>query len=416
MNPTDTQVSESVVDDGRTNVTSSQKARDILEACRWRNIEALQALATTDCGFITDDLRRQAWPVLLGVPIEKDTLDDSNDTQHDGNWKELPRHRDEDQVQLDVNRSFIYYPNNQTESELDQRKRELSDLITEVLRRYPYLCYFQGYHDICQVFLLVLSAPLRAPSLARLSALRIRDFMLTNLDPTVDQLRLIPDIIAAADDPSLKHLLAGTEPFYALAGTLTMYAHDIQAYGDIARLFDVLLAREPVFSVYMFATIVLSRRDELLDLAQDPDNDPALLHLALSKVPQHMDLERLIADTSALFEAHPPTTLPAWSRRISQASCLKTARDLGACARQTMQDGEAMFRRQLDELRAAERRKKMLAVLWSYRRSAGAVGVAVLVGLAAFYLRRTTAGGGPLGALGALFTRWTNGTTWTYKL
>lgn len=26
------------------------------------------------------------------------------------NWQCLPRHRDEDQVQLDVNRSFIYYP------------------------------------------------------------------------------------------------------------------------------------------------------------------------------------------------------------------------------------------------------------------------------------------------------------------
>lgn len=26
-------------------------------------------------------------------------------------WKELPPHRDEDQVQLDVNRAFVYYPN-----------------------------------------------------------------------------------------------------------------------------------------------------------------------------------------------------------------------------------------------------------------------------------------------------------------
>lgn len=25
-------------------------------------------------------------------------------------WQSLPRHRDEDQVKLDVNRSFIYYP------------------------------------------------------------------------------------------------------------------------------------------------------------------------------------------------------------------------------------------------------------------------------------------------------------------
>lgn len=27
-----------------------------------------------------------------------------------GEWEQLARHKDEDQVQLDVNRSFIYYP------------------------------------------------------------------------------------------------------------------------------------------------------------------------------------------------------------------------------------------------------------------------------------------------------------------
>jgi hypothetical protein len=26
-------------------------------------------------------------------------------------WRTLPKHRDEDQVRLDVDRSFIYYPN-----------------------------------------------------------------------------------------------------------------------------------------------------------------------------------------------------------------------------------------------------------------------------------------------------------------
>lgn len=26
-------------------------------------------------------------------------------------WRNLPRHRDEDQVKLDVDRSFVYYPN-----------------------------------------------------------------------------------------------------------------------------------------------------------------------------------------------------------------------------------------------------------------------------------------------------------------
>lgn len=39
-------------------------------------------------------------PVLLGCDTVTSLLD----------WQRLPPHRDEHQVQLDVNRSFIYYP------------------------------------------------------------------------------------------------------------------------------------------------------------------------------------------------------------------------------------------------------------------------------------------------------------------
>lgn len=332
----------------------------------------------------TRQLTRCTGPILLGASDSQG--EEERDDTPDSSWKELPRHRDEDQVQLDVNRAFIYYPADQSDAQLDQRKRELSELITHVLRRYPYLCYFQGYHDICQVFLLVLASPAqRVRLVARLSALRIRDYMLTTLEPTINQLRLIPDILGAAD-PSLRRHLAETEPFYALAGTLTMYAHDIQAYGDIARLFDVLLSHEPVFSIYVFAQIVLNRRDELFE--QEPD-DPSMLHLILSKLPQNMDLEKLIADTTRLFRRFPPESLPAW-RRISAASCLKTARSVEDGAKQTMEDGEAFFAQQLKELQAAERRRKILKTMWLHRKTAGALGLAVVVGLMAVSLPRTS--------------------------
>jgi len=278
----------------------------------------------------------------------------------------------------------------------------LSDLIVAVLRYYPYLCYFQGYHDICQVFLLVLPTPaLRALLVSRLSILRIRDFMLTNLEPTVAQLRLIPDILAAAD-PSLRLHLSDTEPFYALAGTLTMYAHDIQGYGDIARLFDVLLTREPVFSVYMFAQIVLARRDELFEQA---DDDPSMLHLILSKLPQDMDIEKLITDTTDLYRRHPPDTLPAW-RQISSASCLKTARTAEVSSKQTMAEGESYFHQQLSELRALERRKKVMRALWTHRKAVGGVSLAVAVGILAMLLRRSK-------LITLLTTMWPKGTDWT---
>jgi hypothetical protein len=41
----------------------------------------------------------------LGTPNDIEDKEDIEET-----WRSLPRHDDEDQVQLDVNRAFIYYP------------------------------------------------------------------------------------------------------------------------------------------------------------------------------------------------------------------------------------------------------------------------------------------------------------------
>lgn len=272
-------------------------------------------------------------------------------------------------------------PIDQSEAELSLRKSELSSLITEVLRRYPYLCYFQGYHDISQVLLLVLAPECRARVLARLSVLRIRDFMLPSFGPTTAQLRLLPDILHAAD-PKLRRHLAGVEPFYALAGTLTMYAHNIETYQDIARLFDVFLAREPVFTVYMFAQIILDRRDEIFEI-----DEPDMLHVILGKVPTKMDLDALIIKSAALFERYPPETLSYW-RQISKFSSLKTARDIEASTKQTMEEGAELFDKQVDEIHWQEIGDRIKLALWRYRRPARTVGMALVVGALAFYLRR----------------------------
>lgn len=268
--------------------------------------------------------------------------------------------------------------------QLDTKKTELSNLITETLRRQPYLCYFQGYHDICQVFLLVLPPSLRMTAVARLSVLRIRDFMLPNLHPAISQLRLIPDILNSVD-PALCRHLSQTEPFFALSGTLTMYAHDIQSYNSIARLFDALLACEQVFGVYMFAQIVLNRREELFDT---PGSEPEMLHSILSKLPQPLDLDKLITDTALLFVKHPPQYLRSW-RAISNASVLKTAHDVNVCSKQTLDDGHCFFNRQVSELEWAEKRRRVLNAMWSYRRPARGILLTVLVGIAAVYLRKS---------------------------
>ncbi|KAH8659088.1 rab-GTPase-TBC domain-containing protein [Tricladium varicosporioides] len=365
------------------------KALEILDACESRDVERLRSLAISEGGLLSDPVRRQAWPLLLG---NLSCDDGANSKEEDGTgWRGLPRHPDEDQVQLDVNRSFIYYPEDQSMKDLDRRKGELSDLITEVLRRQPYLCYFQGYHDICQVFLLVLEPPNRASTVARLSTLRIRDFMLPTLAPALAQLRLIPAILYAVN-PKLYGHLSQTQPFFALSGTLTMYAHDIQEYGDIARLFDVFLARESVFSVYMFAQIVLQRSEELFEI---PADEPEMLHSILSKLPKPLDLESLISGTVRLFEKHPPEQLRPW-RQISQSSVLKTARWENQILNQTLEDGEVFFKNQVKELEWANTQEKAFKAIWKYRKPATGIGLAVTVAVVSYWLRKSPFASGVL--------------------
>ncbi|KYK59707.1 Rab-GAP/TBC domain protein [Drechmeria coniospora] len=366
---------------------SIHKRSEIIEACQWRDIAKLAAHAESRGGFLSDDLRRVAWPILLGSSSGDGAGSDQighavgSPALATGDWKDLPRHRDEDQVELDVKRSFIYYPNVRSDTQLERYKSELSSLILEVLRRSPYLCYFQGYHDICQVFMLVLEPAQRARLVSRLSILRIRDFMLPNLGPTTAQLELLPDILLRAD-PELRRHVASTEPFYALAGTLTMYAHNIEAYRDISRLFDVLLAREPVFSLYLFAQIVIDRRAEILAI-----DEPDMLQVFLAKIPSNMDLDALIGRSVSLCETYPPDSLPSW-KRVSTASVLKTATNVSLCAEQRFEDGHAYFQQQAKEIRQLEMRNWARMTLRRYRRPARAIGFAVLVAAIAYVLRR----------------------------
>lgn len=360
--------------------------KEILDACRWRDVAALASLAESWRGLLDDDLRRTAWPILLGLPSprpgvggrpEPSCVEEAPRTD----WSVLPCHRDEHQVQLDVDRSFIYYPNGQTDAELAQRKAHLSSVIIEVLRRHSYLCYFQGFHDICQVILLVLGPARPAEVVARLSVLRIRDFMLPTLGPTTTQLRLLPDILAKAD-PEMRSHIASIEPYYALAGTLTMYAHNIEDYHDIARLFDVFLAREPVFSIYVFAQILINRRDEILEV-----DESDMLQVILARVPAKMNLDDLIAKTIGIFNRYPPESLPSW-REISNASVLKTVRHVGDLADMSLEQGHAYFQQQVKEMWWSGVVDGVKLTIRRHGRPVGAVGMAIGVAATAIYLRR----------------------------
>ncbi|TGJ64326.1 hypothetical protein EYR41_010389 [Orbilia oligospora] len=367
--------------------------------CDTKKRDEIAALALSEHGLVNDEIRKRAWPILLGYDssVIKTELEDAKVKLEDDKiilqdylgrvpYTDLPSHRDEEQVALDVNRSFVYYPSGLTSEEMDAQKQELQDLIVEVLRRHPILCYFQGFHDICQVILLVLGPKLAPLAVEYMSLLRIRDFMLPALGPALWHLKLLHPILFAADEKLCRHL-STTQPFFALAATLTLYAHDIQAYGDIARLFDAFLAESPIFPIYFFATIVISRREELFDI---PDTEPEMLHSILCKLPKPLDLEGLISKAIDLQSFHPPHTLGVWSK-VPSSSVLKTyrspVRSSGSVVKKNVKRdllrGEALFKKQASQL---SREQFKIQVITNLQTHKSMIGWTVLAGVSAIAL------------------------------
>ena len=333
------------------------KCRSLDSAIAANDHSAFKMMAMSREGLVAAKYRRVLWPKLLGVDLhgleedESDAIEESqsNDTQRtqigdndsigndeekkaesgaatstlEGGWRALPPHPEEEQVRLDVNRSFVFYPTFASNTEREERRRDLFDVITYVLRRNLALSYYQGYHDVGQVLLLVLGRPLAMRVLEHVSLYLLRDFMLPTMDSSIDHLRLLPAIIGAADS-DLGQLLAGVDPYYALSSIITVFAHDMDSFDDICTVLDYVFASgSMVVPLYLYASMVVSRKAELMAL-QTTDCD--ILHSVLSQFPSPISpalLFDVMARASTLLEVYPPQYLDLWSD-ISEYSVLKT--------------------------------------------------------------------------------------------
>ena len=103
------------------------QVQKIINATETRDWHALGRLAASPGGFIDDEVRRIVCTCLASLqrcwylpPIAELTepsvgplvlgVEPSPNISGIADWKELPEHREEGQVELDVNRSFVYYP------------------------------------------------------------------------------------------------------------------------------------------------------------------------------------------------------------------------------------------------------------------------------------------------------------------
>ena len=157
----------------------------------------------------------------------------------------LPAHRDEAQVALDVRRSFGTYAETTEEGVRARRRAQLEAVVCGTLRQYPALHYYQGFHDIASIVLLTLS-PGTPPSDAAWPTTReryrvqravdslalhvVRDSMASNMDPVLGQLKIVRNIVRAADLPyalALERVFTPGQNLAALPWVLTLLTHDV---------------------------------------------------------------------------------------------------------------------------------------------------------------------------------------------
>ncbi|KAK6201286.1 rab-GTPase-TBC domain-containing protein [Scheffersomyces amazonensis] len=285
-------------------------------------------------GLINNEFRSKIWPILLGINDENGgevshELLSSNTTLNtisasffleDLNTNDLLPHKDEDQVKLDIQRSFTILNHIQSlqsqlqnesyttifsPSDMNDLKKKLSNLIIKILRKYPTLHYYQGFHDIASIVLLIchthneddpqndyyINEELAFKLLERLTVFHLRDFMINDMNLTINHLKLIPTLLEVVD-PQLFELIKQTSNQYIQTGgisydysfyqsiscILTMFSHDISNIQHILIIWDFVFSYNSILiNPYIYAAALIHFKDDIFlklnVIIEDDDTD-----------------------------------------------------------------------------------------------------------------------------------------------
>ncbi|XP_075151665.1 TBC1 domain family member 20 [Haematobia irritans] len=261
-------------------------------------LDVLRNLARNDHGLVSDDLRRTLWPLLAGVDVS--TLEPAP------KLSDLQTHPEYNQVVLDVNRSLKRFPPGIPYEQRIALQDQLTVLILRVINKYPYLRYYQGYHDVAVTFLLVVGEEVAFAVMEELSTTHFCECMQETMDSTQKRLMFIWPIVNFENSALFQFLQrSSVGTLFALPWYLTWFGHSLNSYKSVVRLYDYFLA-SPIYSpIFVTAAIILYREQAILA----EDCDMASIHCLLSKLPDDMPIEDLLKTSSNLYDKYSLTVI-----------------------------------------------------------------------------------------------------------
>eukprot|EP01038_Epipyxis_sp_PR26KG_P009667 gene9667-13016_t len=265
------------------------------------DIDALKLISRNPGGFINCRIRTRVWPKLLN--INRYNVVDYRSY--------IDPHRDDTQVKCDVDRSLWNYRHIETwkESYREKRRKVLSDIIMSVLCKNENLYYYQGFHDIVSVFLLVVDEDHLAFALVDAMCNKfITDYMRKDFELVSQWMKILFIIIKQVDKELHGFImLSELQPFFATSWLITWFAHDIKDVDAISRIYDVLLCSPPSFIIYLSAAYILHLRDGILAC----ECDFAELHNYLVNAPEQCGIpfEDILIVADKLADEYPISKL-----------------------------------------------------------------------------------------------------------
>lgn len=222
--------------------------------------------------------------------------------------------RDEKQVMLDINRMQL------TKAAAERLKMR----IRTVLNTNPELHYYQGFHDIAQ-------HTKSTKQLECLALKHMRDFMTTTFTPTLQILKLLPELIIAADPDNLGLLLIESDPegvktkgFFALPSIITLFSHNCADMQVIEFLIDKVINYGFSYMIYFYAASCILYSDQIYRQLEENCADEQV-HMALQTVGELVkseDLEILDDKVKEMKRKFPLKSLKSFEY-ISEYSVLK---------------------------------------------------------------------------------------------
>lgn len=311
----------------------------------------LRRLGQQPGGFVSDALRRLVWPKLVRVDVIETSPRPDQAT--------MEAHPFYQQVVLDVNRSLKRFPPSIVEVQrmamqdalvrlimrvlikvsfrrcLDGDDDELIGLFIVCVSQNPQLHYYQGYHDICVTFLLILGEEMAFHVVNRLSRTHLAVYMEKTMENTSNLLELIP-LVVEKESPSLGMFLRASDvgTIFSLSWVITWFSHVLRGYDTVGRLFDLFIVSHKYMPLYLTVALLLYKEEEIKRL----DCDMASVHQYLTRMLESeedsLPFERLIANALTLIKLYAPDELNkeltklALAKRSLQASRMTTLRKL----------------------------------------------------------------------------------------